>query len=406
MNILFISEHYKHNVQGGGEINLFMLCEALVRRGHDVHVLTSERHGSTATKENGVVVHYYLKTGRVNSFVGNVVRSLFFSRSVAKETKRIINNHHFDAIHFIGSSLAAAQQLKKITSVPLFATVESYIALCPKGDFVCGHTVLLKPWSFITFVRCILKSKELGKMRNKWYIRFNPAAWFFIYRRYHSLQNGLKHVRLFAVSNAVAELLTSFFGLSSVVIPNFVDVTSFEFTKKKNEKPVILYLGSLTAYKGVFVLLDAVKGLDCQLKLVGEGNARDALLDNIKRNHIDARILSPVPYDDVPKLYASADIVVFPSLWPEPFGRIPLEAMAAGLPVVASLTGGIPETVIHEQTGLLVPPGDAAALRNALRTLLADEELRKTYGAAGRTFVKECYSEKVVVERLLKEYHG
>jgi len=406
MNILFVSEHYKHNVQGGGEINLFMLCEALVRRGHDVHVLTSERHGSTATKENGVVVHYYLKTGRVNSFVGNVVRSLFFSRSVAKETKRIINNHHFDVIHLIGSSLAAALQLKKISSVPLFATVESYIALCPKGDFVCGRTVLLKRWSFITFVRCILRSKELGKMRNRWFMRFNPIAWFFIYRRYHSLQQGLKHVRLFAVSHAVAELLQSFFGLSSVVIPNFVDAASFERKRIRNPKPVILYLGSLNSYKGVFALLDAVKGLDCKLKLVGEGNARDALAKNIKHYQIDARIFSPVPYADVPKLYASADIVVFPSLWPEPFGRIPLEAMAAGLPVVASSTGGIPETVVHEKTGLLVPPGDAAALRYALRTLLADEQLRKQYGAAGRMFVKERYSEKVVVERLLKEYYG
>ena len=406
MNILFILEHHKHNVQGGGEINLFMLCEALARRGHTVHVLSSKRTGFTLAAENNVTVHYRLKTGDVHSVRGNIIRTLLFHRSVLKEVKSIIQKHPFDVIHLIGSSLAAAPALKKITDVPLFATVESYISLCPKGDFICGNTILLKPWSFLIFVRCALRSKEIGKMRNRWFIRFNPVAWFCMYQRYLVLRRAMNSVRLFAVSTTVSQLLESFFGLHSVVLPNFVDVSAFGEKKAINQKPIVLYLGSLTSYKGVFVLLDAVKGLHCRLLFVGEGNAHAALFNNIRFTHTDAQILSPVPYDAVPRLYARADIVVFPSLWPEPFGRIPLEAMAAGLPVIASNVGAIPENVVHEKTGILVPPGDSEALRDSIKKLLCDEHLRKKYGAAGRTMVEERYSERVIVERLLKGYNG
>lgn len=404
MNILFISEHYKHNVQGGGEINLFMLCEALARRGHTIHVLTSNYKNLHVAVENNVTVHYRLKTGDVHSIRGNIVRTFLFPHSVVKEIKTLMKKYVFDAIHLIGSSVAVAPAIRKMVAIPLFATVESYISLCPKGDFVCGRTILVQRWSSFTFVRCVLLSREIGKMKNQWFIRFNPVAWLFIYHRFMLLRSGLYSARLFAVSNYVAQLLKTFYALPSVVLPNFVDVASFKLAKKKNKKPVVLYLGSLTAYKGVFVILDAVKSLNCQLKIVGEGNAHNALFNKIRFMHLDAQILSPVAYSQVPSFYASADVVVFPSLWPEPFGRIPLEAMAAKVPVVASDTGGIQETVIHGKTGLLVPPGDTAALRNALQNLIADEPLRKKYGIAGNKFVKEFYSEKVVVDKLLNAY--
>ena len=79
-------------------------------------------------------------------------------------------------------------------------------------------------------------------------------------------------------------------------------------------------------------------------------------------------------------IYGLADVVVQPAVWPEPFSRVPLEAAAAGMPVVASRVGGMPEAVVHHGTGVLVERGDPAALADGIALLLADEPLRRKLG--------------------------
>ena len=95
--------------------------------------------------------------------------------------------------------------------------------------------------------------------------------------------------------------------------------------------------------------------------------------------------------DDVPTLLDAADVYVQPSL-SEGLGLAVLEAMAAGLPVIATRTGGLPEVVADNQTGLLVPPGDAPALANALQYLLDNVNRRDKMGKAGRARAVSCFS--------------
>ncbi|MEA2585302.1 MAG: D-inositol-3-phosphate glycosyltransferase, partial [Thermomicrobiales bacterium] len=90
--------------------------------------------------------------------------------------------------------------------------------------------------------------------------------------------------------------------------------------------------------------------------------------------------------------------------WYEPFGLTPLEAMACGVPVVGADVGGIAFTVLHGETGLLVPPRSPAALAAALRGLLANPERRARLGAAGRRRVEAEFSWRVVAERTAALY--
>jgi glycosyltransferase involved in cell wall biosynthesis len=94
--------------------------------------------------------------------------------------------------------------------------------------------------------------------------------------------------------------------------------------------------------------------------------------------------LGVIPENEMPGLYAAVDVVTCPSIWDDPFPTVNLEAMAASRPVVASRVGGVPEAVQDGTTGLLVPPGDDAALADALATLIANPEHRHRLGEAGR----------------------
>jgi glycosyltransferase involved in cell wall biosynthesis len=103
--------------------------------------------------------------------------------------------------------------------------------------------------------------------------------------------------------------------------------------------------------------------------------------------------------DEAARVFAAADIVAHTSILPEPFGRVLIEAMAAGRPVVASAAGGPREIVEDGVTGLLTPPGDGHGLAAALRRLLAGAELRQAMGAAARQRAQAEYSLPVMAER-------
>jgi glycosyltransferase involved in cell wall biosynthesis len=94
---------------------------------------------------------------------------------------------------------------------------------------------------------------------------------------------------------------------------------------------------------------------------------------------------------DLPALFRSADVVVCVP-WYEPFGIVPLEAMACGVPVVAAAVGGLIDTVVHGLTGLHVPPRDPDAIAAAVTELLADPARRAAYGAAGVRRARRRYS--------------
>lgn len=105
-----------------------------------------------------------------------------------------------------------------------------------------------------------------------------------------------------------------------------------------------------------------------------------------------------IPHDQMPDLYHRADICVMPSLWEEPFGIAALEAMAAGVPVIANAVGGLKQIIQHRKTGFLVSPGDSDNFYNTIKQLVMDEGLRKELGKRGEARAKE-YSWSNVMEK-------
>jgi len=148
-----------------------------------------------------------------------------------------------------------------------------------------------------------------------------------------------------------------------------------------SEGDYLMFAGALGPHKGLDVLLEAWAGLEPKMPLVLAGIRRP----DTPRSFPDGVIVAEeVPHEDVLRAWGHCVVAVVPSVWPEPVGTVALEAMAAGRPVVASAVGGLADVVVDGATGIVVPPGDAAALRSAIRQLLADPALRARMGGEGR----------------------
>ena len=210
-------------------------------------------------------------------------------------------------------------------------------------------------------------------------------------RRAPALARGvLRGARLVvAASSALAESALTL-GASDVrVIPSGVDLP--REVGEEASPPEVLYAGRLSPEKGVDELVEAAAGMN--LVVAGDGPLR-------------ARVpgaLGFVPHDELDRLYARAAVVACPSRR-EGFGVACLEAMAHARPVVATAVGGLRDLVVDGETGLVVPLRDTGALRAALERLLADRELRRRLGAAGRERARRDFSWAAVTDATLAAY--
>ena len=186
------------------------------------------------------------------------------------------------------------------------------------------------------------------------------------------------------LTEAVREL-----GANAVWIPNGTTVP--HQVAAEAEPPEVLFAGRMVEEKGVRELAAAAEGLN--LVVAGDGPLR----------HVLPQALGLVPHTELERLYRRAAIVVMPS-HSEGQGVVAIEAMAHGRPVVGSRVGGLAEIVVDGETGILVPPRDAAALRTALLQLLDDETLRRRMGEAGRRRVTELCGWEHVAPKVFDAY--
>jgi glycogen synthase len=216
-----------------------------------------------------------------------------------------------------------------------------------------------------------------------------------VFRKSVVLRAGLR--RMLRVAGAVtacsAYVLESLplprrLGRPHVVVPNGVDPSEFGFAVSPRGRPYVLSVGRLVSQKGFDVLIRAfaladLKGLD--LVIAGDGPERGALSTLARALGVERRVtlLGTVPRDRVPGLITGAEMFALPSRG-EPFGIALLEAMAAGVPSVATHAGGIVDFARDGDNALLVSVDDVPGLKNALTRLHSDSSLRARLSTSGR----------------------
>ena len=180
------------------------------------------------------------------------------------------------------------------------------------------------------------------------------------------------------------------------VLPMGVDTVRFQPPATDRPRQGLLFVGRLVKDKGVEVLLQALqtlqaRGLRPALTLVGSGPEEQELRSKVMRAGLSeqVRFLGALPNTELPTHYQSAAALIFPSMLgkqgqQEGMGLVPLEALACACPVIASALPAVTEVIHHEETGLLFPPGDAAALAECIATVLSAPEKAQAWAATGR----------------------
>jgi glycosyltransferase involved in cell wall biosynthesis len=213
------------------------------------------------------------------------------------------------------------------------------------------------------------------------------------------------------VSEAVANHWRKYLQIAiPSVIHNGMDYSPFLHAKSylrqslgvKNDQPVITMIGRINPGKGQQFFLQMAKELiqlypNAVFWMVGDPYPgyepiHGQLKEYIRTHHLEASVMDLGFRMDVPEVLASSDIFVLPSILPDSFPTVILEAMASGLPVVATDSGGASEMIEDEVTGYLIPMGDVKLGVSRIASLLKDRKAAKVMGLAGQQRVQELFS--------------
>ena len=347
-----VNEHVRHTYQ------------SMRRMGHDVWIITS-RYGRERESEGHII---RLGTGYAFPANGSMGR-LTVSWRFKQRARELLAEHRFDILHFH----------------------EPFVPFLSPTVLDQSETV------------------NIGTFHA--FGGFSPSYW--VGKRFAGRLAGLLHGRI-AVSGAARHFISRYFPGDYRIIPNGVDLDRFAdaepFEELRDGTLNILFVGRFEERKGLIHLLKAYHRLrkrhvDARLLVIGTGpKAREYRRFVGLRGVRDVEWLGHVSDDDKARYFASADIFCSPATGQESFGIVLLEAMAAGIPIVASDIHGYKNVMQRGVQGLLVEPRNPRALAAALYKLAGDPDLRHRMGEEGRLRAPD-YSWDRVTERIVDYYH-
>jgi len=374
------SEHHK----GGDDTYVrFLLAEG---RGHGMHFHLLTVSGPSHRP------HYTLDGSPLPAHRG-------FSRAL---------NQVCDAlgIHVINIQTLYSPKLARacIALRPTFKTTHSTDTVCPGAMkfWRAAESPCQVPYSLACY----------GRAFTQHCCSRNPIAFFKHYRRIAAECGSLAlaYERIIVMSDYVRrELVLA--GIAPAVIALNPCATTVAADVPAADRAMLaatrlIFVGRLAVIKGVHVMLRALFPLldarpRVQLDIVGDGPAREAF-EQLVPPHMTGRVTFHgwLSQADTRRMIGKADILVFPSIYPEAFGLVGIEAMMLGKPVVAFDVGGVSEWLRHDETGLLVTAGDTDGLRRAVASLLDDTVRCTRYANNARTIALACYRPEVHLTRL------
>jgi glycosyltransferase involved in cell wall biosynthesis len=387
MRILVLNYEYPP-LGGGAAVATAALAQGLMERGVAVDVVTAgaepgvERRTAgpgTEAFEQGSLTVYRVRSRRTGVHQAGMGDAASYLVGALPVIRRLLRIHKYDAVHVFFSLPTGAL-------LPFLGLRDTPVVVSLRGSDVPGYD----PHN-----SSLQRAHRLLAPLTRW-----------IWRRAD---------RVVAVCESLGQLaLHTCPDLRYAVVPNGVDLTLFHpadpATRRPSKRIRCLAVARLIERKGVGDLLRSFALLErgrFELEIVGGGADEQVLRELATRLGVtqDVRFLGPLSRAQVAARYREADLFTLPSS-AEAFGNVFAEALASGLPIVGSATGGIPDLVAHGSNGLLVPPGDVQALAGAIRYLADDPVLRTEMSIRNRAKAEATLEWTQVTRRFLSIYEG
>ena len=365
-------------IVGGEERVVEDLSRELVARGHDVSIATLQQPGNATPSEvAGARVHSLRSSSYRLTHTHQDTERRHAPPAPDPETildlHRVLRRERPQLVHAHNWIVHSYLPLARSSHSALVLSLHDYGLICAtkrlrRKDQVCSGPAPVK---------CQVCASE----------HYGPTKGLVAAFGTRSSESHLRrNVDVFLpVSSTVEELCRIREGEVSRVVPNFIgelpepDLDDPRLAQLPDE-PFILFFGDATVDKGAWHLAEAYRRLDDPPPLVLVGRC---YIDEL-RERPNVHPMGAWPHQLAIEALRRSLFSVAPSLWPEPFGLVALEAAAAGKATVASDIGGLRDIVVDGETGLMVAPDDREALAAAMRRLIADEALRERLGAAAR----------------------
>jgi glycosyltransferase involved in cell wall biosynthesis len=397
MKVLIANKFFFRN--GGSEVVMFQERDFLLKNGIGVvdFSMRDERNFSSPYAEYFVGNRSYGNSGGgLTQHVAAAVNLVHSAEAVRKigelidrEKPDIVHCHNI--YHQLTPSIIGAAKRK---GVPVVLTLHDYKPVCPvytrlRAGQVCSDCLDGK---FVNVLKHRCADGSLGKSA----LLYMEAV---VQRQ---MKNYEKVDLVLAPSQFMAESVISHrFPAERVrLLYNGIDIS--DISPSSDAGNYILYFGRLSQEKGIRTLCEAHSVMDSSIQLVVAGTG--PLEGELRERYPRVQFLGYVSGNPLRQAVSGAAVVVVPSEWFENCPMSVLEAMAYGKAVVASRIGGIPELVVHDETGLLFVPGDVGQLRAHLEMLMHDGSLRKKLGKSGRNRVESHFLLSQHNDNLLQIY--
>ena len=407
---------YLPNIVGGAEVSAYLVLKGFLKKGHKVYVVAEKSsipEGYCASLKNKDGFTSVFSTNLIcrqirPSWVFMDVVSLFLSfiatlRYIKAVKPDVVFTHKLAGL---GSVVAA-----KLMHVPSVYVVRGYQHACFNGEklFFSSKGVVpcvIDECNPACLRRCGMLAITSNFVSQLLQLPFSVYAFFILRLRKHAIAQATVIV---GISEAVKNSLKTVYPTKNVIrIYNPIDLGIFQGTPKEHQPfyRYFVYVGRFSKSKGIDVLLKAFKRLlltypECRLALIGSGSEYNRIKKLAKELNIEksATFVGYLPFEKVLKFLDEKGFgTVVPSLWEEAFGRVVVESMAMGVPVIASRMGGMTELITDKQTGLLVQPGDESSLLHAMEALINKKELYKNISSNSLKYITSFSASKIARE--------
>jgi glycogen(starch) synthase len=402
VRIAWLISLYPPYVVGGNEMLARDVVQALLARGHDVHVLTAHGREFDTTPYIHQVLNYHLED-----------KDAIFLGGRALTPPRIAKHHIFDletyrtmrrTVRGLRPDLIVVDNLYMASAAPLLAVQDAH---CPIIAQVADKWLRYLLWDLSLLLH---PAQGWQQQVLQAYVRWVQPL----------LQRRGKPDGIIAISNFIkGQYVQAGFPSDRITVAYLgVDTALFRLRQRPhaNDHPLeVVFAGQLWEGKGPQVLVEALgrlrqrePNLELRLRIIGEGTEafKKYLRGEIQKHGIQDRAALDgfVPLSVLAERLRNADIFAFPSVWDEPFSITLVAAMASGAPVVAARTGGTPEALVDGVEGILVPPRDADALAGAVVRLARNPALRDELAHAAVTRARNEWSFTAYIDRLERYY--